>query len=48
MTIDSAAFWGFKKLTSIKIPKSVKTIASNAFSDCFNLRVLSVDKNNIN
>jgi len=35
--IDANSFWHNTKITSVTVPSSIKTIATNAFSECTNL-----------
>lgn len=42
--IDSAAFWGCHKLTTIKNIQKVKEIGYMAFRDCFSLKKLKLDQ----
>ena len=42
-TIDSSAFEGCNKLTSITIPSIVKTLRSSAFRSCSNLETVTIE-----
>ena len=42
--IGADAFYGLKKLTSVNIPSSVKTVENRAFGGCTKLLTITVEK----
>jgi len=44
-SIADGAFWGCKRITSVILPESVKSIGKDAFKDCINLKNMEYNGN---